>query len=268
VNIFSDAIKQGSISMLFRFAPLTDLTGATDGPVTLTSLAGIPEMPSGSPTYDGSNDLDWWYAVDSSVSSTTLSGALTGNVLTTLPGSMNGVWGVEGATPSPVHASNMTLTGALRTVNTPAESTTSAPPGHVPSENMDPNVQSFSTVVGGDLCMSLSAASLAVIPIPGALTGTNCAQGYTPSSSVLDLYTLGCTYFSVPIIPATAPDQVDPAMPIPSGTAPFTLSASSGTHVDTCKDSGGNVTDFATCASYLAYSSYFQFTADRVIIRP
>jgi hypothetical protein len=92
----------------------------------------------------------------------------------------------------------------------------------------------------------------------------------------------GCTtlgILNVRDINVTQPDKEDPTAPAagagPATTGPtYTLSASSTTTkiVDRCRDRSGTTFNagtpqFEACLKDAAYSSYFKFTTDRVIIK-
>ena len=46
-----------------------------------------------------------------------------------------------------------------------------------------------------------------------------------------------------------------------------TVSASSGTRVDACADANGTPVDLAACLNSAAYSIFFKFATDRVILK-
>jgi outer membrane receptor protein involved in Fe transport len=77
-----------------------------------------------------------------------------------------------------------------------------------------------------------------------------------------------CLIFNVTAINKTQPDQVDPAAPAAGAGAPYTFSVNATTkRVDTCRDKNGAVVTLTTCLAAAAYSSYFRFATDRVIIK-
>ena len=126
----------------------------------------------------------------------------------------------------------------------------------------------------GLLCGNISAASLATVPIPTTLaTGgsTACSQGYATTNSLLDVLVGGCTVVIFSAINATQPDQIDPSQPAAGAGPAYTL-VESGKAVTSCKDKSGTSftkpsTGFTECLAAAAYSSYFQFTSDRVIMK-
>jgi hypothetical protein len=120
----------------------------------------------------------------------------------------------------------------------------------------------------GKLAGNIGVAALAAAPIPSTLVGTgltNCTQAYSATNTLLDLFVGGCTIFILPQIAATQPDQSNPAAPVAGAGAPYTLTRT-GTAVTGCKDKNAAVVDLTTCLNAAAYSAYFQFTSDRVIV--
>jgi hypothetical protein len=141
------------------------------------------------------------------------------------------------------------------------ESTASAPPGHLPSENLDPALKSYqalsTSTSQGKICSAVTAASLSAIPIPaslisGAATCTDIA--YSASNSLLDVIVSGCRA-AAGIVVIMNPTQPDVFL---SGSAICPLTADPVTH---------KVNVGTACLAADGYSSYFQFTADRVIVK-
>jgi hypothetical protein len=106
-------------------------------------------------------------------------------------------------------------------------------------------------------------------------TGTFCSAGYTMSNSLLDVIIGGCKTLGgiITVINSKQPDKEDPAAPAAGSGPPYTLSASSTSTkiVDRCK--AGTATynkgtpEFDACLKDAAYSAYFKFTTDRVIVK-
>ena len=56
------SVANGSTSWLLRMPGLTDLSGTNNSSFDVTIVDGTPRTPAGNPaTYDGTDDLDWWY---------------------------------------------------------------------------------------------------------------------------------------------------------------------------------------------------------------
>ena len=207
-------VADGTLSVVFKFIGLQSLTGG-DSPFTLgfvkTHVPGRPlvdspdcgngiceestepgatESFSTCPddcTYDGRNDLDWWYTPDPASFDATgtplqeLSGQITNHVLTAGPGTItiNLLFAFQ---PADVTLYGTTIQAAVDgAVNAPTMATTAAPPGHLASEHLSPTLTSVSGSTTGALCSQVSAASLFNTPIPFLLQQT-CS---TPDGSTL-----------------------------------------------------------------------------------
>ena len=295
-GINADVIA-GVTNMIFKFtgsgAEPADLTGTT-GPVTLGSLAGVPQDADAGADggqadgggYRGNSDVDWWYTVDPTMIDpvartplTALTGTYANKTLTTTSGEITVKMNLSGS------AARLDLWGArlqivMGTATAPAMSSNGMPPGHLASEHIKPGLMSCQTAgVGsngptGELCGNTRAASFAAVVCPAIIaTGGEaaCDEGYTAANSLLDVFVGGCSSQGVGIINATQPDQTDPTATFPAGTTkPYRLSASgSAAALDTCKDSSTppKTVPLATCLAGLAYSSDFQFQSDRVIVK-
>jgi len=146
------------------------------------------------------------------------------------------------------------------------------PPGHIPSENLDPALTSYETCGvpnasgSGRICGDVTAKSLALIPINSGLV-TTCTEGYTAQNSTLDAFVGGCHYLFITLITPVQPDRSDPDAPVAGGGPPYTLSKNSQHVVTTCRDKNNAVVDLDTCLNSAAYSSFFKFVTDRVIPR-
>jgi hypothetical protein len=172
--------------------------------------------------------------------------------------------------------SNVKVTGTIGGVGTPTASSGN-PPGHLASENLDPALTSYvgtgqqTTNGSAKLCGNVSAASLALVPMPTELTGGGllaCSQNYTVNNSMLDLIIGGCTVLFIQQITPRQPDQQDPDVP-PAGAGPsYTLQANAQTKVvSTCRDSSNTVVNLQDCLNDAAYSSFFKLATSRVILK-
>ncbi len=161
----------------------------------------------------------------------------------------------------------------------PASSFGGMTPGHVPAEHLDPALQSFSTLgqnnanFAGKLCADISTRSLAQAPVPSELLPTGalpCTEGYSAANSFLDVIVSGCTVnLGIPVlaISPSQPDKADPAAPVGGAGAPYKLVASVQKNITACTDKNNTVVNINTCLDAAAYSSYFRFAMDRVILK-
>lgn len=271
-------VKDGSVSVLFKFLGLKDLTGTSAPNIRLGAMNGSPVEGDG---YDGTSDLDWWYIadpgnIDASRNPTVqLDGSITAKKLTAGPGNIT-LNIVLAGSPAPLSLSNTTVEAMLGATSKPTLSP-GATPGHLAAMNLDPALTSFDT--GGEkttnstgkLCGNVSAYSLSKVPVPEALTTgiTKCNQGYSvANNSMLDVLINGCTVIIVRAIDATQPDQVSASAPAVGAGGPYRLSVNASTKkVDTCKDKNGTVVDLDKCLNAAAYSSFFKFATGRVIAK-
>lgn len=260
-------VNNGATSLLFEMRGLADLTGTNASSLTVGALDGSPIEPAGNPvTYKGNSDLDWWYTPALSEISATgtpkhqLNGSIVNHALTATGSeatlAFNGFLG-------PQSLSSVKLAATTGTSSAPLTSTNGFPPGHLPSENIPAALQSFTTMSTGQLSANVSAASLAATPIPASLA-TLCA-GYTSSNSLLDVFVSGCTHI-VTLISATQPDQIDPSVPAAGAGGPYVLKQTSHA-VTGCFDKTLTAVPLPSCLTAAAYSIYFTFTTDRVIVR-
>jgi cysteine-rich repeat protein len=275
-NEVDAAIKAGTMTVAFQVLGLTDLTGTNAAGIKLGAVTGSPAAAAPlHPAYDGTKDLDWWYAVptndlDASRKPTAqLNASISSKTLNAGPGNMSLTF-VLGGGPAQFAASGVRLTASVGDANAPTE-TTAATPGHTPVENVDRSLVSFATLTNGELCGNISAASLAASPVPSALQsgGSNpCDEGYTASNHMLDLIVGGCStaFGFVTIIAPTQPDQVDPSKPA-AGAGGLYKFQTSGTSVTGCHDKNGASVNLTTCEAAAAYSAAMRFTADRVILK-
>ena len=272
------SVQDGSTSILFAALGLTDLTGANQPMFNLGVLNGGALNTMGNPTmYNGTADLDWWYkadplSIDMARSPTAkLPASIANAVLNAGPGSVSINLLLTGGV-TPLKMSNVKVQTSIGASNVPKVSMNMLPPGHVPAENLDPMLTSFGASGqpnangAGKLCGNVAAASLAKIPLPAAVV-QQCNQ-YTVNNTMLDIVVGGCTAFGfLQLIRPTQPDKEDANVAPVGAGPPYTLSATQGKAVNTCKDRTGAVVNLAMCLDDAAYSSYFKFTTDRVIIK-
>ena len=270
------SVTNGGTNILFAFLGITDLTGTnqTSG-LSLGSLAGL--MPTYTAPANGNKDLDWWYVMDPAsvmkdgsghwVTKSTLPATFTTGVLAA-SGSLNLQLVLSGMTTSQLHMSAAQLSASTGAASVPTEAgATMMSPGHLATEHLDPALTSFATMTGGSLCGNVSASSLASIPLTTSITGL--CSSYTTTDTFLDIIVGGCTVLFITAIVPTQPDKADPAQPVFGAGAPYTFQETAH-HVTGCKDKNGlataNAAQLATCEAAAAYSSWFNFTSDRVIV--
>ena len=264
-------IANGANSLLLRMLNLNDLTGTNEPSVVVGVVNGSPDLPPGNPaTYNGASDLDWWYGQNLSeinvnaIPKAQLTGSIVSKALSVGPGSML----LNITLIGPLALSSARIAATVGGISQPLTSSNGFPPGHLPSEQIDPLLQSFTSMSSGKLAGDIRASSLASAPIPASLVGTgitNCNQGYIASNTWLDLLVGGCPTFFGTQVAATQPDHSDPAAPAAGAGAPYVFTRT-GNSVTGCRDKNGTVVSFPTCLSAAAYSAYFQFTSDRVIV--
>ena len=278
----TNGIKDGSTSIMLEFLNLKDLTGTSDPAPTALAVGGLSGKPVAAPagkTYDGTNDLDWWYTVDASaidaatrISNAQLKATITAKFLDTpTPGTLIVTLNLTSG-PASVRITNAKLHANIGPTSKPTVSPGTTP-GHVAGENVDPAIVTFASMSNGQMCGNVSAQSLANAPPPATILAggaLSCGEGYTTASSLLDVIVGGCHVFGfiVAISPNTQPDLSDPAMPVAGAGAPYTLVENAAHHVTSCKDkSGATVPDLTACLNAAAYSSSFKFGTDRVIVK-
>lgn len=278
-----DGVKAGTTNVLFKFFDLDDLTGTADPALNVGGLGGSPVMAPAGVTYDGTKDLDWWYTVDPVTIDATrtppaaalLAAKITAKKLEAGPGNLSLILSFGGM-PSTMKLTSVKIAATIGAASVPTKST-SATPGHLASANIDPALQSFGTMSNGQLCGNVTASSLQKVPVPTALLSgaTACVEGFTTANSLLDVIIRGCSTLGgiIRVINPRQPDKEDPTvMPVGSGP-PYTLSASSTSTkiVDRCRSGSttynAGTTQYDQCLNDAAYSAYFRFTTDRVIIK-
>ncbi len=269
----NNGVATGDTSLLLRMLGLNDLTGTNEPGLVVGVANGDPILPPGNPaTYAGASDLDWWYSqhaneIDANaVPTAQLTGSIVANALAVGPGQMNLDTGLMGS----LALSDARISATVGGISTPLTSSNGFPPGHLPLELVDPALQSFESMSSGKLAGNIRAASLAAAPIPSVFwgpSGLSCAQSYTASNTWLDLLVGGCNIIVLTQVAATQPDQSDAAAPVAGAGAPYTLTRTgTGNVVTGCRDKNGASVVLGTCLNAAAYSVYFQFTSDRVIV--
>jgi cysteine-rich repeat protein len=273
-------IANGTTNILFQFLGLDDASGTSDGNVTVGVLAGTPVMGAG---YDGTNDLDWWYdhtpsTVDGMRKPTaTLQAAINARTLaTTMDGNVTINLLLAGA-PASLRMTGTKVNVNVGTMVAAPLTSTGMTPGHLAAENLNPAFTTFlitgqQTASGaGKLCGNVSALSLAQVPMPSALVGCTlltCSQCYTANNKLLDALVGGCNTLIGPQITSTQPDKEDPTVAAVGGGPPYTFIWSNTTKgVTGCRDRNNAMVDLQMCLADAAYSSFFKFATDRVIIK-
>jgi cysteine-rich repeat protein len=269
------SVADGSLSLIFQALDAIDLMGTNEESFGLGFVSGPPETRDGTLPYDGTSDLDWWYLIDPAGLDSfrrpinVLAASITDRLLNAGPGPLQTSL-FAGDTPLRLAAARLSIT--VGASSAPLISSTGDPPGHLPSENLDPALASYATcgtatdTGAGRLCGNATARSLAAIPIADDLV-TTCSQGYTLANTMLDVLVSGCTYLTIQLIRATQPDTIDPDAPQPGAGAPYTLSADSARHVSACRDRDGALVDLEMCLDAAAYSTFLKLATDRVIGR-
>jgi len=269
-SALASSVADGSTSWLLEMRDLTDLSGTSNPSFHVGILHATPAAPgAGNPvSYDGTSDLDWWYlpsAADLAPDGSPvqqLTATFTAKVFNAGTGPVR-LNTTLGGVPATLAMSMTNLQAVADDASAPLTSTNGLPPGHLPEENLPDSLTSFESMSSGQLAGRISARSLAATPIPASLVGTtnSCSAEYTTSNTVLDLLITGCTIFFIPEVRATQPDTVDPA--IGSGVYRFTADVLTKQVTGCTHDN--EPTPLNVCLDAAAYSSYFQFTTDRVI---
>jgi len=269
----NSSVSSGATSLIFVMLGLTDLTGTNQASFNVGVINGAPVLNSGNPTaYSGTSDLDWWYnslpneTNPAGVPNNQLAASITASALSAGPGRILFSSGLPGSTPFVM--SGAVLKANIGSSNAPLESTNGFSPGHLPSENINPALMSFATMTSGQLKGNISAASLAATPIPSLFV--NDGNGYTSSNTLLDVLVGGDKQLGfIAVINPTQPDTVDSSAAVQGAGGPYMLVANPTTKaIVTCKDKNGAVVDLNLGLAAAAYSSYYTFSSDRVIVLP
>jgi cysteine-rich repeat protein len=267
----SNGVKDGSITISLKALGLTDLTGTNQGPFNLGVLTGT--HATGTATYNGNSDLDWWYMTAASVidamrnPTTALAATITAKVLNGGPSDISITISLAGQ-PATLNMLKAKLIGNVGATSTPLAST-GMTPGHLASEHLNPALVSYATVTGGKLCGNVTAGSLAQVALPTALVGcpsitnlTACNECYTATHTLLDVIVNGCTN---PIVGTLIAKKQPDGARVMGDT--FTFTENSSTHRVTACTKNGAAGTLASCLTDATYSSFFTFTTDRVIMK-
>jgi cysteine-rich repeat protein len=281
-------INDGSMSIAFKFLGLDATLGPTTDTdfklgfvknTTVDRTIPDPDNPTGdplpNPDYHGDNDLDWWYTVDptsldaNGAPLVQLDGHIKNGHLTAGPGKIT-VDLLFALSPATVDLFNTRVDAQFDTqLGQPVVSTGGKSPGHLPSENVDPDLQTFIVSSAGQMCSDVSTKSLFDAVIPPLLFGVcqegdpnNPTQTFAPDNTLLDVFVFGCTVFDNPLAgigPAQPDGSLDGAT-YHFGTDPVTRKVSTCT-----KDGQPGV--LADCLANATFGTSFKFKSDRVILR-
>lgn len=265
-DALTTGVADGSITIALKALDLDDLTGTMESGLTMGVLTGTHVNGTG---YNGNSDLDWWYTTAASVidamrnPTTSLAASITAKTLNGGPSDITISISLAGM-PATLNMLRAKLRGDIGNANVPLTSTGN-PPGHLASEHLNPALTSFATVTNGQLCGDVTAGSLDAVAIPSALVGCGflkCTACYTSSNTLLDVIVTGCTVnFVGKQIDATQPDSARNL-----GDAYVFTVDSSTKRVNGCTKNGAPA-QLSDCLDDAAYSSFFRFTTDRVIMK-
>lgn len=265
-SAFATGVQNGSITISFHALGLDDLTGTTDPDLSLGIIGGAPV--TGTTTYDGTNDLDWWYTTDPAkldatrTPKTIVTASIAAKQLNAGPGSFTITVVFAGVTVT-MDMMATRFRANIGLTSTPLAST-GGTPGHLATENLAPSLVSFSTMTGGELCGNTTAKSLADVVAPAALIGCGfgkCTQCYTSANTLLDVYIGGCDIFLVgQQVKATQPDQARVSGDV------YRFAANAARVVTSCTKNGVAAT-MQDCLTNAAYTSLYRFTTGRVIAK-
>jgi len=276
--MLSQRVADGSLSLLFAFRNLADLSGEGSESLTLGVVFGAPSVTT---NYNGNSDLDWWYTPASGqVSSNgalyaSAAASLVSGVVNANPGSI--LLPLLSEAPLVLSSSKVRLT--LGPASAPLSANNGSAPGHLANEHLQPSLVSFASAgppppVNGDpgqLCGDINAASLSALTIPAAYATSGasaCAEGYGSARSFLDLLVGGCTVAGEQVVLATQPDESDPTVTEAGGGAPYRLTTNAITHAVTgCRDKSNTGVTLSTCLRAAAFSSAYRLKTGRVIIK-
>lgn len=275
-------IAAGTSGFVVKMLDLASLNGTDDPMVQVGAMRALPVPGAG---YNGSADLDWWYTVnpgsiDASRNPTDiLPGSIMGNVLNAGPGYLSLPVNFFPSNAVVLRMATAKLQVTVGSSFAPTASAGGLPPGHLPSEHLDPALTSFATLgqtmvnLSGKLCGNVVASSFSQAPVPPEILPGGmfaCTEGYAAVNSFLDVLINGCTVnigFPIQVIIPSQPDKVDPMAPPVGAGGPFTLSLNAQKIVTGCTDQNGTSVNLGMCLNAAAYSSYFRFAMDRVILK-
>jgi cysteine-rich repeat protein len=245
-------LNNGTLNTFLQFLGLNDLTGNTNGNLSVGFLRGSLDPAKG--TWPSGGAVDWWFLASHNEVSNGLPAAL-------LPASLS----AHTLTAGPGAAVLPLLGGSFAAQQVQAHATIDATPApNVPAPppaQLAPGLTVFQHVTGS-LCGNITVESLGQIPLPQSLasggsdpcgnrTYAYCGLGQpvTPScASLLDVLVGGCNVFAglINVITPTQPD-----VPVSGGS------------VQTLALGANNKVSINTTGDLDAYSSYFTFTALR-----
>ncbi len=276
-------ITAGTSGFAFKLFDLASLTGADDPVVQVGTVRAMPFLGA---AYNGTNDLEWWYIVNpASIDASRnpidkLTGSILGNVFNAGPGSMSLAVDFFPSSTTVLRLSSVKLQAIVGPSFAPSVAAGALPPGHLVSEHLDPVLQSFSGLgqpninLQGQLCGHASTKALSTTAAPTELLPNGvfpCLEGYSPASSLLDVFVSGCTIVfggqPLPVMTPVQPDKADPAAPVAGAGAPYTLTANAQRIVTGCVDKNNAAVPLAACLDAAAYSAYFRFAMNRVILK-
>ncbi|HUS32998.1 MAG TPA: DUF4215 domain-containing protein [Kofleriaceae bacterium] len=286
-DAFRSGVTDGSIAVIFAFLGLDDLSGTSDASVSVAWIKGPPVTST--KTYNGNTDLDWWYTtnaadIDSArVPKTQMPGAIAAKVLTAGPAEV-----VVSASFSGVICYFDMVDAKVRVgingASAPTVSTDDMTPGHIAAEHLNPALTSFEsmgtvtrdtngniTKLSGEVCGNTTAESLDGSAVPAVMLGsTPCAENYSASHTLLDVFVNGCKTFGLfTQVKGTQPDASrDGAKYTFQSDATRKIIGCTRCVGTTCVSSGsqGGPT-LASCKYNAAYTSVFMITTDRVIAK-
>ena len=265
-------VLAGSINVALMLQDLVDPTGAGSQAVRVGGLSGTPYASPPLRHYDGTHDLDWWYAVDLAgldagrQPKQHLAGQIARGALTAGPGSLSMSLAL-GSAPARLDFSSVRISATLGAATPPTESSF-ATPGHLAAEHLDPSLSTIGSLGSGQLCGDISARSLSKLPVPAAILGAHCTQTFTAASSMLEVLVAGCTAYGIQaVITATQPDQEVPDAPPAGAGGPYKLTVGSGRTVSGCTDFRGGAAPLDACLDAAAFSTNLMFATDRVILK-
>ena len=254
-----DAMDAGDLTLLLDLLDLDDSTGTADAALEVAALGG--DADSGDPSPGG---LDAWY-----VAAEDLLDADDRPLQSLTPTSIASSELVAG----PGHAS-LPFTGgelSMRDVILAAQVNAATSLPTEPPSNFAPGFVAFESLDAADashgLCGNVTVGSLALVPVPEAFTSglgmcescaasrvyTSCGAGPVTESchSLLDVLVGGCQVFGC-LVTVIDPTQPDVGVDLnPPNTLIF-------------EPSGGGIDKVSVVEPDDAYSSWFQFTSERV----
>jgi hypothetical protein len=266
----SNQIASGTVSILFEMLGLADLTGTNQPSFHVGVVNGLPVLTTNNPTvYSGQSDLDWWYTPNlreldaSGVPSTQLPASIAASALDAGPGRLSLLPSATGN--GWFDFSTVAIKATVGSSSAPLPSTHGFPPGHRPSEHLDPQLVSFASMSGGRLKGNISAVSLAATPLSSGFAGVG---GYIATNSFLDMLVSGYKAFGlITVVLPTQPDQSNPDAPAVGAGPPYHFAAGLDKRVNQAFDKHGAIVDLNAALNAAAYSAYFTFTTDRVIVQ-